>query len=261
MLSYQHAFHAGNRADVLKHAAAHALWSDLAQAGDPVLHVETHAGRGVYDLEGAEARKTGEAADGALRLLSGDAPRLLRPWLSHIAEAGPGAYPGSPVLAAKLLGETARLVLFERHPAEFDALNSVFAGDDRVQIKKADGYAGAMRLTPRRGERMSVFVDPSYETERDIDALADWTPRALRRWPDALIVLWLPLFKDGREQDAGAYLAELGDGVIAGARWPNDEETETSLEGSAIIAYRASPSAGDRIAEIAAALTSYWSGG
>ena len=130
---------------------------------------------------------------------------------------------------------------------------------DSIQIHKSDGYSGALKLAPRRGETMLVFVDPSYETERDMEELADWAPRALRRWPKAIIVLWLPLFVDEREMDFGAYLSGLETGTIAGARWPVDPDSETSLEGSAIVAYRLGEETGEKALSIAAACQSYWS--
>lgn len=259
MLSYQHGFHAGNRADVLKHAALETILSGLKKAGQKILYVETHSGRGIYDLTGSQAQKTREAEDGALALLTGDAPKPLKPWLKHVKKAGPTAYPGSPALAAKCLGKQDRLVLFEKHPQEYDALYNVMKHDDRVQVKRSDGYGGALKLAPRSGEQMVVFVDPSYETMRDMDALAEWAPRALRRWPKAILIIWLPLFRDEREMEFGAYLSELSEGTIAGARWPTDPMEETSLEGTAMVAYRISPDIGKDMTGIASSLQSYWS--
>jgi len=259
MLSYQHGFHAGNRADVLKHAVLDALLRHVAEAGRPVLHVETHAGRGRYDLDGKQARKTGEAREGVLALLGGEAPRPLRPWLSLVEAETVSAYPGSPALAHLRLGDAGRLVLFEKHPGEYEALSAAFAGAGNVQMRKADGYAGALRLQARARETMIVFADPSYETIRDMDELAEWTPRALARWPDAMVVLWLPLFKDEREAEFGAWLAELEDGVIAGARWPAPEDRDTALSGSAIVAYRVPKAVREEAASIASTLNSLWS--
>ena len=256
-LSYQHGFHAGNRADILKHSALDAVLTE--HAGERVLYVETHAARGAYDLTGPQAQKTGEAAEGILAMLEGTFPRPLRAWGTLVAARGPKAYPGSPILAAERLGSDARIVLFEKHPAEYSALNDALSSDARVRTQKSDGYAGALKLAPRRGETMIVFVDPSYETERDMAELADWVPRALRRWPEAYIVLWLPLFKDEREADFGAYLAGLEHGTIAGARWPLDPASETALAGSAIVAYRVSETLGTNLLSIAAACQSYWS--
>lgn len=258
MLSYQHGFHAGNRADILKHAVLHAILSGLKKSGQKILYVETHAGRGLYDLTGKQAKKTGEAEQGVLSMLGGTYPKPLKPWMETVAKAGPKAYPGSPVLAAKCLDERDRLVLFEKHPQEYDALHNVLKHDDRVQVKRADGYGGALKLAPRSGEQMVVLVDPSYETMRDMDALAEWAPRALRRWPKAVLIIWLPLFRDERELDFGAYLSELTEGAIAGARWPIDPMEETALEGTAMVAYRTSEATGEKMASIASSLQSFW---
>lgn len=256
-LSYQHGFHAGNRADVLKHAVLDAILSELAD--QRVLYVETHTARGVYDLTGAQAKKTGEANFGVLAMLKDSFPRPLRAWGELVKTQGPQAYPGSPAIAAERLGSDDRLVLFEKHPTEHAELVKALGNDNRIQIRKNDGYDGALKLAPRRGETLVVFVDPSYETERDMEELADWAPRALRRWPNAIIVLWLPLFKDEREMDFGAFLSELEAGTIAGARWPVDAASETALEGSAIVAYRVSETAGQKALAIASACQSYWS--
>lgn len=259
MLSYQHGFHAGNRADVLKHAVLDAILRSAVRDRASVLYLETHSGRGRYNLDGDQAKKTGEAKTGVRQLLAGNAPRPLAPWLDIVKAAGIKAYPGSPMLAASHLRAKDRMVLFEKHPGEFQALAANFKEDTRVQTRQADGYAGALKLAPRSGEQLLVFVDPSYETPQDMEDLADWTPRALRRWPDALIVLWLPLFTDEREADFGAYLADLSEGVIVGARWPVDPQIETSLSGSAIVAYHVGQAAGEAATQIASSLQSRWS--
>lgn len=261
MLSYQHGFHAGNRADMLKHAVLDAILRDLVSGGKSVVHLETHAGRGRYDLTGPQATRTGEAADGVLSLWSAPVPAPVSAWMEQVRKEGQENYPGSPALAALHLGERDRIILFEKHPAEFEALKSVFADDRRVQIRKEDGYAGALRLSPRRGEQMIVFCDPSYETLADMEQLAEWTPRALEKWPDALVVLWLPLFKDERELEFGQFLADLEDGVVAGARWLAPEDKDTALEGSAIVAYRVPKRVRRAASDIAAALEGLWSPG
>ena len=216
MLSYQHGFHAGNRADVLKHAILHAVYRHLTLRKERILYVETHSGRGRYDLNGPQARKGNEAGDGILSMLSGKGPRPLRPWVEFVEESGISDYPGSPAHAQMLLPSDTRYILFEKHPAEYDALCKALGKDDRIQIKKADGYAGALKLSPRSGETMVCLVDPSYETSRDIDALALWTPKALKRWPKAVLMLWLPLFRDGRESEFGEYLTTLGNCRVYG---------------------------------------------
>ena len=259
MLSYQHGFHAGNRADVLKHAVLDLILRDLAGEGRPVLHVETRSGRGVYDLTGAQSRKTGEADEGVLDLFRAETPPPeLADWLDLMRAQSKKAYPGSPKLAALRLGDLGRFILFEKHPAEFDALTAAFEGDRRVQIKKADGYSGALKLQPRKGEQMLVFSDPSYETMDDMEALAEWTPRALARWPKAIVAVWLPLFKDEREAEFGAFLSSLESGIVAGARWPAPEDKDTALAGSALIAFRVPPRLRKAAADTAQALETYW---
>lgn len=258
MLSYQHGFHAGNRADVLKHAVLHTILSAVAKKSPNCLYVETHSGRGRYDLNGAQATKGGEALDGVLSLLNDGAPKPVRPWLDVVSGRGTGDYPGSPALAQHLLPASARMVFFEKHPTEHKELVKAVGNDPRLQIKHADGYSGALKLSPRSNEQIVCFVDPSYETSRDIDALALWTPRALKRWPNGMLVLWLPLFKDGREIEFGEYLTELDDCFVAGARWPMDPLDEGALEGSAIVAYRAPAAARETSLNIASSLQSWW---
>jgi 23S rRNA (adenine2030-N6)-methyltransferase len=259
MLSYQHGYHAGNRADVLKHAVLHAILKEIAAVGKPVLYVETHSGRGRYDLTGEQARKGGECDTGILALHNGKPPRPLKPWVSDVEARGMKDYPGSPALAQSLLPPSARMIFFEKHPAEHAALAKSVGDDPRVQVKHSDGYSGALKLAPRGAEQMVCFVDPSYETSRDIDALALWTPRALKRWPQGILILWLPLFRDGRETEFGEYLASLDDCIIAGARWPVDVDDESALEGSAIVAFRAPSSASAPSHAIASSLQSWWS--
>ena len=124
MLSYQHGFHAGNQADVLKHAILHAALMAKAEANEPLLYVETHAARGFYDLQCEQSKKTAEAERGVLAMPKAKhAASALQPWLTHVQSKGPGSYPGSPALATQLLGDAARIVLFELHPAEHKALS------------------------------------------------------------------------------------------------------------------------------------------
>lgn len=258
MLSYQHGFHAGNRADVLKHAVLDTLLRAAASGPRPIFYVETHSGRGRYDLTNAQARKRGEADDGAIALMKGQAPKPLSSWIDIVRARGIKDYPGSPALAQALLPKSARMVLFELHPQENAALNEAMKGDGRIRIQKADGYSGALKLAPRAGEQMVVLVDPSYETHRDIEALALWTPKALKRWPGALLILWLPLFRDGREAEFGEYLDSLGDTLSVGARWPVATGTESSIEGSAMVAFGAPAEARAKCQAIASSLENLW---
>lgn len=259
MLSYQHGFHAGNKADVLKHAVLHAVLETEAEADRSLLYVETHAARGFYDLNSAQSIKTREAETGILAMPKAKkAANALQPWLQHVQSKGPGSYPGSPALATQILGPRARLALFELHPAEHKALSQALRKDTRVQIRKEDGYRGALRLQPRRGEEMLVMLDPSYETDADMDALANWVPRAMRKWPKARFLIWLPLFADGREEEFGAFLSELDEGFVAGSRWARQSDDPSALEGSAMIGLRLGGAAARKSFAIAAELDKLW---
>lgn len=259
MLSYQHGYHAGNKADVLKHAVLHAVLEAEAAANKPILYVETHAARGFYDLTGEQSKKTGEAATGVLAMpKSNRAAKALQPWLKHVQAKGPTSYPGSPALATQILGANARIVLFEKHPAEHKVLSQALQKESRALIRKEDGYNGALRLQPRRGEDMLVVLDPSYETTADMDALANWVPRALRKWPKAKFLIWLPLFADGREDEFGAYLSELDEGFVAGSRWDRRSADPSALEGSAMVGLRIGGSGARRAFAIAAELDKLW---
>lgn len=259
MLSYQHGYHAGNRADVLKHAVLYDILKTVAAGPRPILYVETHSGRGIYDLNGEQSRKGGEADEGILDLIDKKVPRPMREWVDFVRSKGISTYPGSPALAQSILPANSRHVFFEKHPTEFAELQKAIGDDERSQIKRADGYSGALKLAPRAREQMVCFVDPSFETERDIEALALWTPKALKRWPHAIIILWLPLFKDQREIEYGEYLSGLESGFISGARWPTDPMDETALEGTAIVAYRAPKECETKGIAIQEALQSWWS--
>lgn len=236
MLSYQHGFHAGNRADVLKHAVLHGLLKDAVRTAGTVLYVETHSGRGDYDLSSPEALKTGEFKHGieaALALSPRPAP--LKPWLDLVENwSGPQSYPGSPRIASLCLRAVDRAILYEAHAAEHMALSQALGDDDRFRIEKADGYTTSLRIAPRRGETLVALVDPSYETGRDIEQVAEWVPRAIRRWFNPRLAVWLPLFRDGREQELIEHLTSIPESAIVSAQWSKASSRASSLIGSAM---------------------------
>lgn len=244
---------------MLKHAVLHAVLSDIARSSKPLLYVETHSARGLYDLTGKQAEKTGEAKLGVLAMPPADtAPRALQPWLRLVQKAGPKAYPGSPKLALDTLPDTSRFVFFEKHPTEYGHLTQTIGEDPRAQARKEDGYHGALRLQPRRNEQMLVVLDPSYETDADMDALANWVPRAMRRWPTAKFLIWLPLFADAREEDFGAFLSDLDAGFVAGSRWARHSTDPSALEGTAMIGLRIDGQGSKNSFAISAELDKLW---
>ena len=203
-MNYRHAFHAGNHADVLKHVVLLALCDALTAKPAACFALDTHAGRGLYLLDGDQAARTGEAADGIARLGGGEGgPAPVRRYLNAVDACrrahGQAAYPGSPWLLAHALREQDAIACCELQPEEAGALRANFRGDPRVAVHARDGYAAVAALLPPRvgGVRLArglVLVDPPYELQlaefdRALGALAE----GLRRWPQACFALWYPI--------------------------------------------------------------------
>ncbi|MDO5658670.1 MAG: 23S rRNA (adenine(2030)-N(6))-methyltransferase RlmJ [Paracoccus sp. (in: a-proteobacteria)] len=199
MLSYQHAYHAGNAADLHKHALLAWMLDYLTAKPKPFTYIETHAGRGLYQLDGAEARRTGEAAQGVLRaeaagLLDPDMP-LARALDEVRAMHGHNAYPGSPLIARHFLRPEDSAHLAELHPAEFAALSKV---GNFAQLHHRDGFELANALCPPTPRRGLLLIDPSYEVKRDYQTIPTAIARIARKWNVGVIALWYPLLDDGR---------------------------------------------------------------
>jgi 23S rRNA (adenine2030-N6)-methyltransferase len=196
MLSYQHAYHAGNTADVQKHAALAWVLHYLTQKDKPLSYIETHAGRGLYDLSGPEAKKTGEAAAGVGRLAArlGDHP-YTRALAATRAQRGPDAYPGSPMIAALTLRDSDTMHLCEMHPQEHAALTYAMAPWGPT-IRKEDGLAYALSITPPTPRRGLMLVDPSYEVKTDYETVPKTLIAVARRWNVGVLMLWYPILTD-----------------------------------------------------------------
>jgi 23S rRNA (adenine2030-N6)-methyltransferase len=198
MLSYQHLYHAGNLADVHKHAVLAWVLDYLTRKEKPLSYIETHAGRGVYDLGSDEAVKTGEAAAG-IALAEGwfppDHPYRLRLEETRAAH-GPKAYPGSPLIAALGLRETDSLHLAELHPQEHAHLKAV-ARDWGAHVYRTDGFDLALALTPPTPRRGLMLIDPSYEVKAEYDTIPGHLANIHRKWNVGCLILWYPILKGG----------------------------------------------------------------
>ena len=195
MLSYQHAYHAGNLADVQKHALLAWMLDYLVQKDKPLSYIETHAGRGLYDLSSPEAAKTGEAAKGVAvleaRLPAGHAYR--RALEATRATHGASAYPGSPLIAAHFLRPGDAMHLCELHPQEHAALEAVLP---QAHVMKEDGLQGAIALTPPMPRRGLMLIDPSFEVKSDYDRLPHVISHVVKRWNVGIVALWYPILTD-----------------------------------------------------------------
>lgn len=197
MLSYQHAYHAGNLADVHKHAALAWSLAYLTQKPKPISYIETHAGRGLYDLSGAEAQKTGEAAKGISHLLNSlpEADPYRQSINAIRAAHGPSAYPGSPLIARTLLRDTDKLHLAELHPQENAALRSNLRARN-TNIYQQDGYELAVSLAPPEPRRGLMLIDPSWEVKSDYQTLPKTVQTVNKKWNVGVIMIWYPILTD-----------------------------------------------------------------
>lgn len=211
MLSYRHAFHAGNFADVLKHVVLTFVLDYVTRKAKPLYVLDTHAGAGGYDLTSPEAARTGEHRGGIARLLGpGPVPELAASYLRLVRAADPtGAcltYPGSPLLAHSQLRSQDRLELAELHPTDHALLAARFAGLPRTRVTREDGLAllGARMPPPER--RAVVLIDPSYELKAEYAAVVRSLAKAHRRFASGIYLLWYPVIERDR---VGALLDAL----------------------------------------------------
>lgn len=203
MFSYRHAFHAGNHADVLKHAILVHVLDHFNRKDAPYWVIDTHAGAGIYDLKDEWSVKKNEAAQGVARLLTaGHAPALVQRYIEAIAafnpQDGTRYYPGSPWLALEAMRERDRLRLFELHPGEIEVLSENLARHPRgrsrqVAVMQADGFEGIKALLPPPTRRGMVVIDPSYENKQDYRHALTAVQEGLKRFATGSFIVWYPL--------------------------------------------------------------------
>ncbi len=194
MLSYQHAYHAGNLADVHKHSLLAWTLNYLIQKDKPLSYVETHAGRGLYDLTAAESLKTAEAAGGITLTEQWFNPD--HPYPQRLSETramhGPNAYPGSPLIAALSLRDQDTLHLCELHPTEVQHLRQN-AAPWGAHVYDSEGFSKALALCPPTPRRGLMLIDPSYEVKADYDTIPKSIGHLNRKWNVGIIMLWYPI--------------------------------------------------------------------
>lgn len=201
MLSYRHAFHAGNHADVLKHFVLHQLLQYLNQKDRPWWFIDTHAGAGVYALDQGYASKNAEYESGISRLWQrSDLPQAMQGYAELVRKLNPDGklklYPGSPWVAFHAMRPDDRLRLFELHPADFDLLQENFREDGRkVKVEPADGFAGLKALLPPPPRRGLVLIDPPYEEKQDYQRVPAALQEALKRFETGIYAVWYPMLQ------------------------------------------------------------------
>jgi len=202
LLSYRHAYHAGNSADLIKHLVLCGTLQYATQKPAPLFFLDTHAGAGHYRLDTPEALQTGEAAAGVLavdfeklfRAASDDGKTLVQAYYGAIeANLKRRQYPGSPLIAAALLRKQDHLHLCELHSTEFRALTANAGRDRRISVEQCDGYLAIKAQLPPAQKRAVVLIDPSYEVKQDYQQVVRALEEIHHRMPQAQVLLWYPV--------------------------------------------------------------------
>jgi 23S rRNA (adenine2030-N6)-methyltransferase len=198
MLSYRHAFHAGNHADVLKHAVVVQLLRYLGQKDKAYWYIDTHAGAGVYSLVEGYATKTAEFETGIAKLWQrSDLPEVLEDYVEQVSALNADGtlrfYPGSPYLAWRLMRSQDRMRLFELHSTEIEVLRQNFRdAGRRAMLYAGDGFDGIKALLPPPPRRALVLVDPSFEDKRDYAHTLGCIEESLKRFATGTYAIWYP---------------------------------------------------------------------
>ncbi len=200
-MNYRHAFHAGNFADVVKHIVLARILTYLHDKPTPFRVIDTHAGAGLYDLTGEEARRGGEWLTGIARLMqarfSDEAGRLLAPYLDIVRAFNSGrelgVYPGSPLVARALLRPQDRLVACEVQPDARKDLIAALYRDTQARVVDLDGWTALTAFVPPKERRGVVLIDPPYESRDEFERLAQGFAAAFAKWPTGIYLLWYPV--------------------------------------------------------------------
>jgi 23S rRNA (adenine2030-N6)-methyltransferase len=216
MLSYRHAFHAGNHADVLKHLILLQIAHYMGEKPAPFWIIDTHAGAGCYALQSAHGSKLAEYRDGIGRLWDAkNLPPAALDYLDFIKQFNSDGklhrYPGSPWLASQVLRENDRLRLYELHSTDVKLLAECFKGANRqIKITAGDGFSGLKALLPPPSRRALVLIDPSYETRGDYTAVVKALKEGLSRFPTGTYALWYPMLSKPESRQLPGKLKNLG---------------------------------------------------
>jgi 23S rRNA (adenine2030-N6)-methyltransferase len=217
-MNYRHAFHAGNFADVVKHLILVRILDYLKRKPAAFRVLDTHAGVGLYDLEGDQAERTGEWLEGIARLAQTGLPpaaaELAKPYLDVVKAQNPDGqlrfYPGSPLITRSLLREQDRLFALELHPADAAALHENFAGDFQTRVTHLDGWAALGTHLPPKEKRGLVLIDPPFEEKGEFSRMVAGLVKGHRRWPGGIFAFWYPIKEPSEVESFVADLKATG---------------------------------------------------
>ena len=243
-MNYRHAYHAGNFADVVKHATLTLVIEHMKLKPGPFRIIDTHAGIGDYDLASIEAQKTGEWREGIGRLLDAKLPpetgQILAPYLSVVRKLNPAGavirYPGSPRIARELMRSSDHLVVNELHPEDHKALARLFAHDPQVKVMSLDAWTAVKALLPPPERRGLVLIDPAFEQPGELDRLITALKEGIRRFAGGTYLLWYPIKEQRPVAAFRRKIADLGlSKATAYELTIRDPQDETRLNGAGLI--------------------------
>jgi 23S rRNA (adenine2030-N6)-methyltransferase len=247
-MNYRHAYHAGNFADVIKHAVLALVIEHLKLKPAPFRVIDTHAGVGLYDLSSEQAQKTGEWREGIGRIMEAElappAANLLAPYLGVVRELNADGpllrYPGSPFIARALMRDADRLVVNELHPEDQQELKALFARDRQVKVMELDAWTAVKALLPPPERRGVILIDPAFEETGELARLVGALNEAAKRFAGGTYLLWYPI-KELRPVAAfRRQVAALGlPKAFAIELMIRGGEDETRLNGAGLIAVNA----------------------
>lgn len=203
MLSYRHAFHAGNFADVLKHSVLTLVLEYMTRKEKGFYYIDSHSGAGMYQLEDEYAQKTGEYKDGIAKLIDNeDLPEALQPYIDLVKDINQAEqsdelalYPGSPGIARQFTRRQDSAHLFELHPADIKHLQAYSQRWNKSHVKQSDGYQGVLGLVPPPSRRGVVLIDPPYELKEDYLKAVRTIVNAYKKFATGTYILWYPVVK------------------------------------------------------------------
>lgn len=244
-MNYRHVFHAGNAADVMKHAVLAWVLDRLRAKETPFFVLDTHAGIGRYDLDDQAALRTGEALRGIRRVLAdgraSGLPEGARPYLDLLARLNDGTagvrhYPGSPLITRMMMREQDRLLLAELHPDDVKTLRTLFQGDRQVSVHHMDGWLSLKAHLPPKERRGLVVIDPPFEAPDEYERLVAALALAHRRWATGQYLLWYPVKDRAAIWRFHQMLVDTGIPRMLAAElcWSDDDRSDR-LNGSGLI--------------------------
>lgn len=215
MLSYRHAFHAGNHADVLKHFVLSVVLNHTVQKDKPYWYIDTHAGAGMYSLSEGYATQNAEYEEGISKLLiAKNLPESLADYVALIQSFNSGKlsfYPGSPMVAEHYLRADDRMRLFELHPNDYKLLDENFSGHGKqVKVEMQNGFNGIKACLPPPTRRAVVLIDPPYEDKQDYQHVVNMIKDSLKRFATGTYIIWYPILQRPEPAEMIENLLQLG---------------------------------------------------